>query len=46
MAHECPICGLTCHCGGDIDDCVFNDEQYLDDCDCCDGDTDEAVEEA
>lgn len=20
MAHECPECGHTCHCGGDIDD--------------------------
>jgi hypothetical protein len=23
MAHECPECGQTCHCGGDIDDCLF-----------------------
>lgn len=23
MAHECPECGLRCHCGGDIDDLVF-----------------------
>lgn len=20
MAHECDECGMTCHCGGDIDD--------------------------
>jgi len=20
MAHECEECGMTCHCGGDIDD--------------------------
>lgn len=25
MAHECPICYQTCYCGGDIDDCCFND---------------------
>lgn len=24
MAHSCPDCDSTCHCGGDIDDCVFN----------------------
>jgi hypothetical protein len=23
MAHECPDCGLTCYCGGDIDDCEW-----------------------
>lgn len=20
MAHECPECGYSCHCGGDIED--------------------------
>lgn len=25
MAHECPECGMKCHCGGDIDDIVFPD---------------------
>jgi hypothetical protein len=24
MAHECPDCGLICHCNSDIDDCVLN----------------------
>lgn len=24
MAHECPVCGQWCHCGGDIDDCGNN----------------------
>lgn len=24
MAHECPICYMNCHCGGDIDDMCFN----------------------
>lgn len=23
MAHECPDCGQSCHCNGDIDDCFF-----------------------
>ena len=25
MAHECPECGQTCYCNGDIDDCCFNE---------------------
>ena len=28
MAHECPECGDRCHCGGDVDDLVFNDTRY------------------
>jgi DNA-directed RNA polymerase subunit M/transcription elongation factor TFIIS len=32
MAHECPQCGLQCHCKGDIDDICFG-ERY--DCDHC-----------
>jgi len=28
MAHECPDCGMRCHCGGDIDDIVFDDNKY------------------
>ena len=24
MAHECPACGQTCYCGGDLDDCEFD----------------------
>lgn len=27
MAHECPECGQTCFCNGDIDDCCFNFEE-------------------
>ena len=45
MAHECPACGLTCFCGGDIDDCVFNDELAVDYCDCCDEYTDDDWDE-
>lgn len=29
MAHECPECGQTCYCNGDIDDCCFNMEKYV-----------------
>ncbi len=28
MSHECPECGLTCHCGGDIDDCCFSGTKH------------------
>ena len=28
MAHECPECGQTCYCNGDIDDCCFQSEYY------------------
>ena len=24
MSHSCPDCGQTCYCGGDIDDCSFD----------------------
>lgn len=33
MAHECPDCGLTCHCHGDIDDICFGLPGH--NCDCC-----------
>lgn len=32
MAHECPECGLLCHCNGDIDDICFGES---DECKCC-----------
>jgi len=32
MAHECPECGYTCHCGGDIDDVCWGEEVA---CICC-----------
>lgn len=25
MAHECPECGYTCHCNGDIECCDLGD---------------------
>ena len=44
MAHECLVCGSWCHCNGDIDDCLLNDDEDVDNCDHClgkDGDEDE-----
>jgi hypothetical protein len=35
MAHECPECGMWCHCGGDIDDCGHNFEEYQNACTHC-----------
>ena len=35
MAHECPDCGYTCHCNGDIDDCCFNFEEDIVRCKHC-----------
>ena len=32
MAHECPECGQTCHCNGDIDDCCNNFEEDVINC--------------
>jgi hypothetical protein len=26
MAHTCPVCGITCHCNGDIDDLCLDFE--------------------
>jgi len=25
MGHECPECGVGCHCGGDIDDLIIGE---------------------
>lgn len=35
MAHECPVCGQWCHCGGDIDDCGHNFPEDQDNCTHC-----------
>lgn len=35
MAHNCPDCSYTCHCGGDIDDMVMDgtkEEQHCTHC--------------
>lgn len=41
MAHECPDCGMTCHCNGDIDDCLLGDPIAESHCKHCDGKDDE-----
>jgi len=42
MAHECPSCYHTCHCGGDIDDLNFGDTgQYCSHCQSDDEDVDD-----
>jgi hypothetical protein len=38
MAHECPNCGMICHCGGDIDDICFSGTSEEFGCTHCDGD--------
>jgi hypothetical protein len=35
MAHECPDCGQTCFCNGDIDDCENNFEEDVINCTHC-----------
>lgn len=36
MAHNCPVCGCKCTCGGDIDDIIFPDTRDEASCTCCD----------
>ena len=38
MAHTCPVCGMTCHCNGDIDDICIDLEEDILACTCCSGD--------
>jgi hypothetical protein len=51
MAHRCFECGSRCHCGGDIDDIVFDDSPFAYRCthcdwhqDCTEGDDDDEGE--
>lgn len=41
MAHECPDCGQTCYCHGDIDDCIFDNSSEQNVCDHCPDDEDD-----
>lgn len=41
MAHECPECGMTCYCNGDIDDVCFDDPEYMMICTCCSDEDDD-----
>ncbi len=45
MSHECPTCGVLCHCNGDIDDCLNNFEEDLENCTHCPDDEDESEDE-
>lgn len=36
MAHACPECGYTCHCGGDIEDCIIEGTREEARCTHCD----------
>jgi hypothetical protein len=35
MAHSCPTCYVTCYCGGDIDDLVFDNSKEQFSCTHC-----------
>lgn len=41
MAHTCPKCGYSCHCGGDIDDLNFGELFECNHCGQWDDDEDE-----
>lgn len=41
MAHECPTCSITCHCGGDIDDICFSGTKEEMMCRHCEEDSEE-----
>jgi predicted RNA-binding Zn-ribbon protein involved in translation (DUF1610 family) len=45
MAHECPICYMNCHCGGDIDDMCLSDTKEEMFCTHCNEDDDEDDED-
>jgi hypothetical protein len=37
MAHTCPDCGCTCHCHGDIDDIILDNDEDISCCTHCSG---------
>lgn len=43
MAHSCPDCDSACYCGGDIDDCPFENTEHEANCSHC-GDRDEELD--
>lgn len=45
MAHTCPVCGITCHCNGDIDDLCLDLEDDVMACDHCEEYEEEEYEE-
>ena len=36
MSHECPECGLLCHCNGDVGDLCLNLDESVNRCTHCD----------
>ncbi len=44
MAHTCPVCGMTCHCNGDIDDICLDLEEDILSCIHC-GEYEESLED-
>ncbi len=45
MAHTCPVCGMTCHCNGDIDDICLDLEEDILACTHCLDDEDDFEED-
>ena len=45
MAHECPICGQTCFCSGDIDDIIFGVNHMCKHCEDDDDDWEDYIDE-
>ena len=45
MAHTCPVCGMTCHCNGDIDDICLDLEEDILACTHCPDDEDDFEED-
>jgi hypothetical protein len=45
MAHTCPVCGMTCHCNGDIDDICLDLEEDILACTHCPEDEDDFEDE-
>lgn len=35
MAHECPECWQACYCSKDIDDCLLNRDEDVNNCTHC-----------
>ena len=45
MAHTCPVCRMTCHCNGDIDDICLDLEEDILACTHCPDDEDDFEED-
>jgi len=38
LAHTCPVCGMICHCNGDIDNIDLG--EFYPECTCCENEED------